>query len=88
MSADLSASLIFHRIADSLCAGPLVMDAGGDVFDLPVMHTSKLLKASHFEYRSRDPDGVMSPVPGFEAWCPNYHALDRLGIVAVPFEAG
>lgn len=64
------------------------MDAGGDVFDLPVMHTSKLLKASHFEYRSRDPDGVMSPVPGFEAWCADYHALDRLGIVAVPFEAG
>jgi hypothetical protein len=54
---------------------------------LQVMHTSKILQASHFAYRSRGPDGVMTPSPGFETLCPDYHALDRLGIVALPFEA-
>ena len=64
------------------------MDVAADVLDFLSMHTSAILQARHFEYHGREENGATSPTAGFEALCPDYHALDRLGIVAVPFEAG
>lgn len=64
------------------------MDAVNDVFDLLNMHTSKILEAGHFEYRHVQTDGDGTSAVGFHAVCPDYHVLDRLGIVSVPFEAG
>ena len=51
------------------------------------MHTSTILEAGHFAYHRLGPD-VEPSAAGFEALCPDYHPQDRLGIVAVPFEAG
>lgn len=50
------------------------------------MHTSKILRANHFEYRCVS-GGESSPVD-FETLFPDYNTLDRLGIVSVPFEGG
>ena len=63
------------------------MDAESDVLDLLTMHTSKILEAGHFAYHCLDRDGERSSAT-FQNLCPDYHVLDRLGIVSVPFEAG
>lgn len=64
------------------------MDAESDVFDLLTMHTSKILEADHFQYHCLDPDGGRTSAVSFQTVCPDYHILDRLGIVSVPFETG
>lgn len=45
------------------------------------MHTSTMLRAEDFTYRS-----VASPAPGvtdFQTFCPGYHPLDRVGVVSI-----
>ncbi len=64
------------------------MDAESDVFELLTMHTSKILKADHFQYHYLDPDGGQTSAVSFQTVCPDYHILDRLGIVSIPFETG
>jgi len=76
------------RVADYSPGKCPVMDAEGDVFDLVTMHTSKILEADHFQYHYLDPDGGRTSAVSFQTVCPDYHILDRLGIVSVPFEAG
>ena len=50
------------------------------------MHTSTILRSEHFQYRCLD-GGALAPAD-FDALWPEYHALDRLGIVSGPFESG
>jgi hypothetical protein len=50
------------------------------------MHTSKVLKSSDFQYWRLDID---KPVKvEFNAFCPNYHELDRVGVVSPQLEDG
>lgn len=50
------------------------------------MHTSTLLRASDFQYW-RLAENERSSV-GFEGFCPDYHELDRIGIISPCFEDG
>ena len=50
------------------------------------MHTSKLLKASDFQYWRLTEDERISV--DFEGFCPDYHELDRVGVISPCFEDG
>ena len=50
------------------------------------MHTSKLLKASDFQYWRLDEDERISV--DFKGFCPDYHELDRVGVISPYFEDG
>ena len=50
------------------------------------MHTSKALKSSHFVYWLVDPDASTSV--DFNTFCPDYHELDRVGVVSPRLEDG
>lgn len=50
------------------------------------MHTSKLLKSSDFQYWQLTTDKQISV--GFEGFCPDYHELDRVGVISPCLEDG
>ena len=50
------------------------------------MHTSKLLKASDFQYWRLAEDERISV--DFEGFCPGYHELDRVGVISPCLEDG
>ena len=50
------------------------------------MHTSTALKSSDFEFR-KSISGAMTRAP-FEEFCPEYHELDRTGVVCPVLEDG
>ena len=50
------------------------------------MHTSKLLKSSDFQYWQLTDDSRISV--DFGTFCPDYHALDRVGVISPCFEDG
>ena len=50
------------------------------------MHTSKLLKSSDFQYWQLIQEGRISV--DFEGFCPDYHELDRVGIISPCLEDG
>ena len=50
------------------------------------MHTSKLLKTSDFQYWRLTEDEQISV--DFEGFCPDYHELDRVGVISPCFEDG
>lgn len=45
------------------------------------MHTSKILKAEHFTFAVRGPDGGWRDTT-FDAFCPGWHPQDRVAVVA------
>lgn len=50
------------------------------------MHTSKALKSSDFQFRWLDANGAVEA--GFDSLCPDYHRLDRTGVVSPRLEDG
>ena len=50
------------------------------------MHTSKLLRASDFQYWRLAEDKRISI--DFEGFCPDYHELDRVGVISPYIEDG
>jgi hypothetical protein len=50
------------------------------------MHTSKILQSTDFQYRSLQ--GDVSIPADFATFCPDYHALDRVGVVSPCLEVG
>ena len=50
------------------------------------MHTSKLLKSSDFQYWQLTDDSRISV--DFGTFCPDYHELDRVGVISPYFEDG
>ena len=50
------------------------------------MHTSKLLRASDFQYWRLTEDKQISV--DFQAFCPDYHELDRIGVISPCLEDG
>lgn len=50
------------------------------------MHTSKLLKSSDFQYWRLTEDKQIHV--GFQAFCPDYHELDRIGVISPCLEDG
>ena len=50
------------------------------------MHTSKLLKSSDFEYWQLTDDSRIRV--DFGTFCPDYHELDRVGVISPCFEDG
>ena len=50
------------------------------------MHTSKLLKSLDFQYWQLTDDNRVSI--DFKAFCPDYHELDRVGVISPYFEDG
>jgi hypothetical protein len=50
------------------------------------MHTSKVLKSSDFQFRRLGENGAVDV--DFDSLCPNYHRLDRTGVVSPRLEDG
>jgi hypothetical protein len=50
------------------------------------MHTSKLLSSSDFQFRRLDREGAVGI--DFDKFCPDYHELDRTGVVSPCLEDG
>ena len=50
------------------------------------MHTSKILQSSDFQYWEKRDSGWVAV--GFESLFPDYHQLDRVGVVAPGMEEG
>ncbi len=50
------------------------------------MHTSKLLSSSDFQFGRPDEDGAVGI--DFSTFCPDYHELDRTGVVSPRLEDG
>jgi hypothetical protein len=51
------------------------------------MHTTKVLRAVDFQYWHTAPDGPRTP-GDFAAFCPQYHAQDRVGVVVPGLDTG
>ena len=50
------------------------------------MHTSKLLKSSDFQYWRLTQEERINV--DFEGFCPDYHELDRVGVISPCLEDG